>query len=406
MTRIVLDINGIYKIKNGVRTGIPRVEFAVFNYLLSTYSGEVAYLIDAPTGDGFYRADVDYIFGLSADILPRSRIQKLRNSISKRIRRQSAFKKSTMNGSFEAWKDGDCYLSVSNLWERISSDEFFALRARGGLKIALFCHDLAPIIMPHLYTERARTCFSWCLGALSSADLVICNSFFTQYELLRLMNLKGQSVVTRVVQLNAKNEVLLEQQEVEITCLKGRLYVLSVSSINNRKNYELLLKLWSVYELDLEIRDVCLVIVGSKTWGAERVFHRLEMDISLSNRVFHFSDVSENTLDWLYQNCLFTVYPSLYEGWGIPITESLSYGKVCVASSTSSMPEASSGLGVHIDPLDFVGWKEGIKKLITDHGYRRSMEKFIQEKFVSKDWNSVGKEVIERVLEVNIDLKN
>ena len=130
------------------------------------------------------------------------------------------------------------------------------------------------------------------------------------------------------------------------------------------------------------------------------------MDISLSNRVFHFSDVSENTLDWLYQNCLFTVYPSLYEGWGIPITESLSYGKVCVASSTSSMPEASSGLGVHIDPLDFVGWKEGIKKLITDHGYRRSMEKFIQEKFVSKDWNSVGKEVIERVLEVNIDLKN
>ena len=406
MTRIVLDINGIYKIKNGVRTGIPRVEFAVFNYLLSTYSGEVAYLIDAPTGDGFYRVDVDYIFGLSADILPRSRIQKLRNSISKRIRRQSAFKKSTMNGGFEAWKDGDCYLSVSNLWERISSDEFFALRARDGLKIALFCHDLAPIIMPHLYTERARTCFSWSLDALSSADLVICNSFFTQYELVRLLNHNRQSGVTRVVQLNAKIEPLADQQEVEITFLKDRIYVLSVSSINNRKNYELLLKLWSVYEVDLEIRDVCLVIVGSKTWGSERVFHRLEMDVSLSDRVFHLSDVSENTLDWLYKNCLFTVYPSLYEGWGIPITESLSYGKVCVASSTSSMPEASSGLGIHIDPLDFVGWKKELKKLVIDHEYRMSTEKFIQEKFVPKDWNSVGKEIVEQVLDANISLKN
>jgi glycosyltransferase involved in cell wall biosynthesis len=311
-----------------------------------------------------------------------------------------------MNGSFEAWKEGDCYLSVSNLWERISSDDFFALRARDGLKIALFCHDLAPIVMPHLYAERTRACFSWCLDALSSADLVICNSFFTQYELLRLMNLKGQSVVSSVVQLNAKLESLLDQQEVGIASLKGRIYVLSVSSINNRKNYELLLKLWSVYVADLEIRDVCLVIVGSKNWGSEKVFHRLELDASLSERVFHFSDVSENTLDWLYKNCLFTVYPSLYEGWGIPITESLSYGKVCVASSTSSMPEASSGLGVHIDPLDFASWKIELKKLVTDHEYRRSMEKLIQEKFASKDWSSVGKEIVEQVLDMSIDLNN
>ena len=406
MTRIVLDISSIFKIKRGIKTGIPRVEFAVFSYLSGMYSGEVAYLIDKPTDDGFYRVDPNDIYAASASTSSRSRIQKLKNSISKRIRRYSGFKKSTINGSFEAWKNGDFYLSVSNIWERISSDDFSALRGRDGLKIALFCHDLAPIVMPHLYTERARASFSWCLDALSSADLVICNSFFTQYELHRLMNLKGHSAVTRVVQLNAKIEVLLEQQAVEITCLKERLYVLSVSSINDRKNYELLLKLWSVFEVDPEIRDVCLVIVGSKTWGSERVLNRLEMDVSLSDRVFHLSDVSDNTLDWLYKNCLFTVYPSLYEGWGIPITESLSYGKVCVASSTSSMPEASSGLGVHIDPLDFVGWKKELKKLVTDHEYRSSMEKDMQEKFVPKDWNSVAKEIIEQVLEVNIDLKN
>ena len=406
MTRIVLDISSIFKIKRGIKTGIPRVEFAVFSYLSGMYSGEVAYLIDKPTDDGFYRVDPNDIYTSSASTSSRSRIQKLKNSISKRIRRYSGFKKSTINGSFEAWKDGDFYLSVSNIWERISSDDFSALRGREGLKIALFCHDLAPIIIPHLYTERARISFSWCLDALSSADLVICNSFFTQYELLRLMNLKGQAAVTKVVQLNAKNEVLLDQQAVEITYLKERLYVLSVSSINDRKNYELLLKIWSVFEVDPEIRDVCLVIVGSKTWGSERVLNRLEMDVSLSDRVFHLSDVSENTLDWLYKNCLFTVYPSLYEGWGIPITESLSYGKVCVASSTSSMPEASSGLGVHIDPLDFVGWKRELKKLVGDHEYRSSMEKLIQEKFTPKDWNSVAKEIIEQVLELNIDLKN
>ena len=79
---------------------------------------------------------------------------------------------------------------------------------------------------------------------------------------------------------------------------------------------------------------------------------------------FHIlNGINDATLDWLYRNCLFTVYPSLYEGWGLPVAEALNYGKVCVAARAGSVPEIAPEMTDLIDPLDFVTWYRTVHRL-------------------------------------------
>lgn len=395
MGRIVLDVGGIASAHNGIKTGIPRVEFAVFNYLSKCYSGDVAFLINQPSATGFYSVTAQDI--IDNKILPqrRSLFSRLKRSFRKRLSKKLHSYRHVHGGRFEPWLDGDCYLSISNIWESMSADKFSSLRNQSGLKIALFCHDLAPILLPHLYTERTRTHFSWCLDALARADLVICNSLYTQSDLKRLANSQQLTVNSQVVQLDATISHTEATGNVAIEFLINRRYILAVGSINDRKNHDLLLRLWASYDNDSDVKDVCLVLVGTHGWGAEKVMRRLKFDDHLSDRVLHLSNVADASLDWLYRHSMFTVYPSLYEGWGLPITESLAYGKACVASSTSSMPEASHGLAIHIDPLDFLSWREVLRKLMTEENYRQSLEQNIRAHFVQQTWPSIAKAIID-----------
>lgn len=395
MTRIVLDVNTVFDVKDAIKTGIPRVEFAVFEVLSRCSGGSVAFMIGTPTRSGFYRVSTDDIDKSGVGIRPRPFLQRLRRSIAKRVGRRQIQGRSAKGGRFETWRDGDCYLNISNIWERMAPNEFDEFRKTQGLKIVLFCHDLAPIAMPHLYADRTRSNFAWALDALAKADLVICNSFFTQSDLVRLAGHNALKVSSTVVQLNASIDKKPRSKDIIIESLKNQRFVLSVSSINDRKNYELLLRVWASYRRDPVVQDLYLVIVGAKSWGAERVMRHLELNDNLSCTVIHLPNVNDGQLSWLYENCICTAYPSLYEGWGLPITESLFYGKVCVASSSSSMPEASQGLGVHIHPYDFVGWKNELLKVVTDSAYRESIENLIKERFFVHDWDEIARKIVD-----------
>jgi glycosyltransferase involved in cell wall biosynthesis len=94
---------------------------------------------------------------------------------------------------------------------------------------------------------------------------------------------------------------------------------------------------------------------------------------NLSGKIILKSDVSDEELDALYDKCMFTIYPSLYEGWGLPISESLGKGKLCVCSNTSSMPEAGREFALYIDPTNPAAAFETVKGLIEDRGRLASL---------------------------------
>src|SRR5438045_6658259 len=94
-----------------------------------------------------------------------------------------------------------------------------------------------------------------------------------------------------------------------------------------------------------------LVIVGGVSWDGENTERFFKQDRRIEGLVHILDEIDDAALDRLYRNCLFTVYPSLYEGWGLPVGESLNYGKICIATNTSSVPEIAPALTDLLDPL-------------------------------------------------------
>ncbi len=84
-----------------------------------------------------------------------------------------------------------------------------------------------------------------------------------------------------------------------------------------------------------------------------------------------YGDVEDEELVEMYRDCEFTVFPSRVEGWGLPITESLTYGKACIHATDPAQFEASQHLMPALHPDDFLGWRDEIERMAVDAEYRR-----------------------------------
>lgn len=173
-------------------------------------------------------------------------------------------------------------------------------------------------------------------------------------------------------------------------------YALFVSTIEGRKNHTYIFDVWS--ELTRVLPDApILVCVGRFGWRAEQFLEKMLVTNNLSNKIRVLSEVSDAQLEALYENCLFTVYPSFYEGWGLPVGESLSKGKLCVLSDKSSLPEVAGEFGVYLDITSVQDGVEKLARLTQDHDYRLGLEQRLEAKFVPRTWKQVAAELASKV---------
>ena len=166
----------------------------------------------------------------------------------------------------------------------------------------------------------------------------------------------------------------------DIAC-DGQPYVLSVSTVEIRKNHLLLAKVWAECRRD-GVDLPPLVIVGRIGWDVDELLRWVKHAPELVDRVTIHSDVEDDELAALYEDALFTVFPSRIEGWGLPMTESLEAGTVCLHSTDPAQFEASQGLMPAMHPDDFVSWKREIVRMATDVPHRASLERAIAERYV------------------------
>ncbi len=153
------------------------------------------------------------------------------------------------------------------------------------------------------------------------------------------------------------------------------------------KIIQLLYQLWRRFAEE-GMKDIPkLVLAGARGWLTQDLLHQIEHDPLVKESIVILHGVDDRQLNWLYSNCLFTLYPSLYEGWGLPIVESLQHGKPCIASTTSSMPEAGQGLAKHCDPYDFKAWYETILHWHRDRHALAHQAQRIAYEFKSRSWD-------------------
>lgn len=173
-------------------------------------------------------------------------------------------------------------------------------------------------------------------------------------------------------------------------------FVLCVGSVTIRKNHHLLLDVWERLASELGALTPPLVIAGMEGWLSAETMARIARTPALHGIVHHLPDAGDAELVWLYRACRLTVFPSRAEGWGIPVTESLVFGTVCLAASATSLPEAGAGLAVLLDPIDRTAWHDEVLRYWNDAGDVRTR---LEERIVSEFRHPTSDHVADAILD-------
>jgi FkbM family methyltransferase len=172
----------------------------------------------------------------------------------------------------------------------------------------------------------------------------------------------------------------------------GPPYVLWVGTIEARKNAWGVVSAWKRIVDELGPTAPRLVMAGRPGWGIQNVHELLASTENLGGKVQIVEDAGDAEIAHLYRHCLFTVFPSFYEGWGLPVGEALWFGKTCLTSNLSALPEAGGDMCDYVEPTDPEAVYRGVKRLIVDEDHRRALERKIDREKL-RTWAQVADEI-------------
>lgn len=214
-------------------------------------------------------------------------------------------------------------------------------------------HDAAMIFVDSENTKKDLVEF-W-----ESAELI------TDFPTIKFVPLAAASNLNLLPELNISSQAIINHVE-----FLGD-YVIYVSSFEARKNHRLLVNVWRALYEERGASCPQLVLVGMKGWGTTDLINQIgRMPAYKAGKINWLQNVDDDTLLHLYSKSLFSVFPSLYEGWGLAATEAMSFGKVCLVANNSALDEATQNLMPSLHPLDYLGWK----KKLTDFSMTTHIE--------------------------------
>ncbi len=269
-----------------------------------------------------------------------------------------------------------------------------------GVRYIPFVHDMIPIMTPeHCVRELTQDFISWVVGVFDHADSFLVNSQATKRDLITVAARLGHEVAEEqitVTPLDADFRAPGRQPADPVLLDRWRLrpdaYVLFVSTIESRKNHIGAFNAWLAL-IRKHGTVPMLVCVGSEGWLNQAVHARLASSPELQTKVLMLSRLADEELACLYQHCMFTLYPSHYEGWGLPVTESLCYGKPTLISDSTSLPEAGGIFADYFRAGSDASLTEAAEKLILNPDYRRRRERQIATQHHPRSWADIGLQV-------------
>lgn len=315
----------------------------------------------------------------------------------------------TLAGGALLFPQAACLVNLGTSWWL--PDYFSSIRQAktlSGIRYVPLIHDMIPAIMPGFCDpELVHEFVDWIVGVLQHADFFLAVSEATKRDLISLAGSLGMALpetrVTVVPLASELNHVGPTDAWKRVALgrwgLKAGGYVLFVSTVEARKNqlgaFDAWQALLSAHGPD---RVPTLVCVGKRGFESELALARLELSPGLRDRVLLLDNVDDAGLEALYRQCMFTVYPSLYEGWGLPVSESLAYGKVPVTADNSSLPQAGGGFSLLYETGSQASFVGLLEKMCFDTKFRQTQEARIAARFRVRTWQQVADDLRQAVL--------
>lgn len=243
-------------------------------------------------------------------------------------------------------------------------------------------HDLAFQFYPNLTDLKNRILLPRLVPkSLNLATAIIVDSEATKHELIYLYKIPDRKI--SVIHLAAGSQYHQFPKDIARKTIMDKYhfnspFILFVGTLEPRKNISILLKAYQ--QLSPELRNQYkLVLVGKKGWKHQSIFD-LVAELKIQEQIIFTGYVPEEDLPVFYNAASIFVYPSLYEGFGLPVIDAMSCGLPVITSNTSSMPEIVSYAGILIAPDDLSGLTTAITSLLTD----RELSNHIAEKAITR----------------------
>lgn len=261
-----------------------------------------------------------------------------------------------------------------------------------GVKTVVTMHDLIAWRHPEYFKNiDGRTYRKKQQHACRIADIIIAISEQTRQDLLEVLDADPQKI--RVV-YQPCSPIFYEKssETAKKACAeKYRLperFILSVGTVEARKNLMTTLR-----ALPALPDDICLVAVGRKTDYADKIIAEAEK-LRLSKRLLMIDNAIFSDFPAIYSNALAFVYPSFYEGFGIPVLEAMNCDVPVVTSNVTSLPEVGGAAALYINPEDYETLGKHINSILNDNSLREKMilkgrlqaEKFFEQKIADALW--------------------
>lgn len=303
-------------------------------------------------------------------------------------------------------------LKTGNPRTRILWEQFLQPFHLGGLDLVHQMAFVAPLVMPRpfvvtvydltffRYPERLgrlRRLYLQTFTRLSCqrARRIMAISQSTANDLTELLGIPPEKIDLAIPGVEPRFRPLPRAEVQAWRQQKGlpENFLLFVGTLEPRKNLPTLLQAYA--RLPQSMRDSHhLVIAGAKGWMVDDIFRTIEEN-ALSSQVHLPGFVSDGELPMYYNAAEVFVYPSVSEGWGLPVTEAMACGKPVIISNVSSLPEAAGPLGLHLPPDDVSAWTEALADCIADGEWRAEQGELARQRARQFTWAKTAQQTVE-----------
>jgi len=250
----------------------------------------------------------------------------------------------------------DYYLSLSKPIPKI-------INSNKKIKKAILIHDLIPIKFPEFFEVKNKKSkqktlkkFSEIFDSIKKDTLIICNSKYTKKDLLEVYpKFKNNKIIVMYLGVDKdkffreekNNSKVLEKYKIP----KNEKYFLSLTSMNPRKNTAFIIESFAEFLNKNPKAKINLVLAGKFDWNCDDIFIKINENKKYKSHIITTGFIEDKDINDIYNGAFGFVYPSLYEGFGLPVLEAMQCGIPVITSNTTSLPEVIGDAGILINPF-------------------------------------------------------
>jgi len=274
---------------------------------------------------------------------------------------------------------------------------YFLPVINGGYRSVVTVHDLVVFSFPQTNSKK----YFWYMKQMTSigaknADIIVADSYHTKEDLIKILNIPKEKI--RVVYLATDKHLKPTKDKKKLEEVKKKYhidgkYILCVSTIEPRKNLPRLLSAYHQLRKETNLEHK-LVVCGTFGWLFGDIFTTIDR-LNLRDDVIFTGYIEDEELPHLYSAADLFVFPSLYEGFGLPALEAMACGIPVITSNSSSLPEILGDAGIMIDPYKPDDLSEAISKVLSDEKLRNKMKAKSLERSKKFSWEQTAQQTLE-----------